>query len=250
MNENVKFILNVLLLFGLVACTVFLIHEVSLLNGQIALIIIILTFIFNVIKQKYISFCVFMVGFCVASFYLISGAIFQNNKIKYKFDIPVSINFETGTFEQTLTKAKKLDKPIFIQFYQRNSFACYNFTETVLANLAVSDAMNRAFLNLDYDIETEEGKRIAQKYNVNVCTTFIGVDKNGVLLDELRGDIFRSRITDVLYKDLPQYQPYAFPNASDLIAYSKKYSKTVADSIKTQHTIDSLEYVIKNIVYE
>ncbi len=250
MNENVKFVLNVFLLFGLVACTVFLVHEAPELDGQIALIIIVLTFIFNVIKQKRISFCVFIVGFCAASFYLISGAIFQNNKIKYKFDIPVSINFEKGTFEQTLIKAKKLDKPIFIQFYQKSSFACYNFTKEVLANLAVSDAMNRAFLNLDYDIETEEGKRIAQKYNVNVCTTFIGVDKNGALLDELRGDIFRSHITDVLYKDLPQFQPYTFPTASDLIAYSKKYNQSVADSIKIHRTIDSLEHVIKNIVYE
>ena len=221
MNENVKFTLNVLLLFGLVVYGVFLVHEAPELNGQIALIIIILTFIFNVIKQKYISFCIFITGFCMASFYLISGAIYQDNRIKYKFDIPVSINFEKGTFEQTLIKAQKLDKPIFIQFYQKYSFGCANFTRAALAKLATSDAMNRAFLNLDYDIETEEGKRIAQKYNVNVCTTFLIIDKMGVFLEEPKGYYFAG------ISILPAY---AFPSSWHLVQYSGKYNKFVADS--------------------
>lgn len=206
MNLTLKKSLNVILLV-LLAYALHVFISIPQPYGPVALGVIALTFSFNLLKSKYISIPLFVLGIIGATYILVEAYSFINfsSKQQDKFDIPTAVHFEQGDFNDALTKSASLNKPIFIDFNTTWCVPCLSFTKQVLTDKEVGEYMNQAFINLKFDAEKGEGKKLSKKYNIQGYPTLLIIDSNGKLIEEIGGD------TNIV------------PRKDDMIEVSKKY---------------------------
>lgn len=119
------------------------------------------------------------------------------------FDLDTAVHFDKTTFEEALTKAQQLNKPIFIDFYTAWCGPCLAFSRNVLTDSEVGDVMNSAFINLKYDAEKGEGIALAKKYNVSSYPTLVIIDPQGKMLEDIGGGIVPNR--EVMIKTAEKY---------------------------------------------
>ncbi|MEM9674786.1 MAG: thioredoxin family protein, partial [Bacteroidota bacterium] len=145
------------------------------------------TFLFNVFKRRFIWIPLYAFGLGGGLFCLISGFQFLNytDRGRDKFDMPTAVTFEEGTFQDALTKAKNLDKPIFIDFYTGWCTPCLSLHKNVLTDSEVGKYMNRAFINVKYDAERGEGIELAERYGVKAYPTLVVVNWKGELVESI-----------------------------------------------------------------
>lgn len=91
------------------------------------------------------------------------------------------INFETATWKETLAKAKKENKLIFVDIYTTWCGPCKMMAKDVFPLKAVSEKFNSSFINFKTDAEKGEGIEIAKTYKVNAYPTYLFVNGDGVL---------------------------------------------------------------------
>ncbi len=92
-----------------------------------------------------------------------------------------TIIFESLSFEQALQKAKKENKLIFIDAYTSWCKPCKLMDRDVFTDSTVARVFNENYINLKIDMESEMGKPLNEKYEVEVYPTFLFVDFEGNL---------------------------------------------------------------------
>ena len=86
--------------------------------------------------------------------------------------------------ENSLLKAKKesirQNKPLFIKAYASWCGACRKLNNTPLADKEVITTLNKHYICYQIDMETEEGRSFAKKYNIRGYPTLLifGPDRN------------------------------------------------------------------------
>ena len=161
--------------------SLYLIWQIPQPYGYISLTILIITFLFNFIKNRTISNSLFILGLCGSLFVLIVAYDFisDTNLKRDKFNIKTAVLFEKSDFKSALNKAKIMRKYIFVDFYTGWCGPCLHFTQTVLTDKEVGMYMNKAFINLKYDAEKGEGIILSKKYKVVAYPTLLILDQNG-----------------------------------------------------------------------
>ena len=173
-------------IFGLLFIySVFLIWELPQPYGIISVGILIVGLLFNFFRSTKIKFPIFFLMIISSSFVLFMGTTFvlDNIQKRKKFDLDTEVYFEKGNFDNALKRARKLNKPIFIDFYTAWCGSCLQFSRNVLTNKNVGNAMNKSFVNLKYDAEKSEGKVLAKKFNVSSYPTLLIVSADGKILE-------------------------------------------------------------------
>jgi len=92
------------------------------------------------------------------------------------------INFEHGTWQEVLAKAKKTDKPIFVDIYTTWCGPCKRMSKNVFPLAEVGAAYNKNFICYKIDAEKGEGIEIAKTYQVRSYPTYLFVKANGSLI--------------------------------------------------------------------
>lgn len=109
-----------------------------------------------------------------------------------------SVNFEEGNWESILTKAKKSDKLIFIDFYAAWCGPCKIMDNEVFTLDRVADYFNLNFINYKLDIDEGEGLELKKTYGVTAVPTYLIINKEGEVIHKLMGsekpDIFIDKI--------------------------------------------------------
>ena len=143
--------------------------------------------IFNLIKNRKIFVPSFILGLCGSVFVIYSAHNFLSYTEKHrdKFDIPMAVKFEKTDFNSALAKAKTENKYVFIDFYTAWCGPCLKFTQNILTDEEVGNAMNASFINLKYDAEKGEGKTLAKKYDVHSYPTLLILDADGKVIENL-----------------------------------------------------------------
>jgi thiol:disulfide interchange protein len=204
MKTNI--IKNIALLILLIAA-VALMYLVPQHYGKIAIAILAATFYFNFIKDSKKAASWFKSGISFANIVLILGFIFygfaQSKKQIFMAKTPVI--FEHTSFETALSKAKKENKLVFIDFYASWCPPCLAFANDILTDVEVGSKMNASFVNIKYDAEQGEGKIIAKKYNVKAYPALMILDTNGNIIETVADE--------------------NVPSKQDMIALSLKYKK-------------------------
>ena len=92
------------------------------------------------------------------------------------------VKWETGTFEQSLKKAQKANKMIFMDCYTSWCAPCKWMSENVFPTKEAGEYFNKNFICVRFDMEKGEGPDLKTRYGVKAFPTFliIGTDGNEV----------------------------------------------------------------------
>ena len=84
------------------------------------------------------------------------------------------VNFRDLTFTEALEAAKKENKLVFMDCYTEWCGPCKNMANNVFPRKEAGDYFNPRFVCVKYDTGAEEdGKVLAQKFNVQAYPTFL-----------------------------------------------------------------------------
>jgi len=97
------------------------------------------------------------------------------------------INFEKGTFDEILQKAKSESKIVMIDFYTGWCGWCKKLDEEVYKDKDVAVFANANQINWKIDAEKGEGPSIAKKYGVDGFPTIVFVDSEAKEIDRISG---------------------------------------------------------------
>lgn len=98
------------------------------------------------------------------------------------------IQFQKGSFEQTVQEAGRLDKLIFIDFYTEWCGPCKILAKNVFTREDVGTYFNENFVCCQLDAE-KEGRELARKYAVEAYPTLLFIDAEGNVVKKATGAI-------------------------------------------------------------
>lgn len=104
----------------------------------------------------------------------------------FKRKAHVGVYFEELTFEQALTKAKQLNKRIFMDCYTSWCGPCKYMSGTVFPQEKMGDFLNK-MICVKYDMEKGEGPELAKKFGVRAYPTFVIINPDGSVRHKLVG---------------------------------------------------------------
>lgn len=89
------------------------------------------------------------------------------------------IEFEHGTFQDALDKAKAENKLVFMDCFTTWCGPCKKLSRDVFTQKEVGDFFNENFVNVKMDMEKGEGVGLAKKYGVRSFPTLLYLDGEG-----------------------------------------------------------------------
>lgn len=97
------------------------------------------------------------------------------------------LKFEKTSFEEVLAKAKKENKPIFIDFYTTWCGPCKMMEKSVFTDKSVIALYNQNFINVKIDAEKDEGVNLARKFRVGGFPYLVYLDSEGNMINKHLG---------------------------------------------------------------
>jgi thiol-disulfide isomerase/thioredoxin len=114
----------------------------------------------------------------IAPFWLLPTLVFAQHQ---------GIAFETGTWKETLAKAKAENKLVFLDGYTTWCGPCKKLDRDVYPLQEVGDFYNKNFINTKIDMEKGEGIDIAKQYAIRAYPTLLFLDHNGTVVHRTAG---------------------------------------------------------------
>lgn len=109
------------------------------------------------------------------------------NVLKQVSSAGSGVKFEDCSFSEVLEKAKKENKPVFIDCFTVWCGPCKVLSNQIFPMKPVGDFFNSNFVNIKMDMERGEGKELAKRYGVKVFPTLLFLDSEGNLLHRFTG---------------------------------------------------------------
>ena len=97
------------------------------------------------------------------------------------------IEFEHGTFEEALAKAKQENKMVFMDCYTSWCGPCKHLAKNVFTQEQVGTYFNKNFVCIKMDMESEAGKPLAQKYSIKAYPTLLWLNADGIIQHKMVG---------------------------------------------------------------
>lgn len=113
-------------------------------------------------------------------------------------------NFQHLTMEEAAAKAKAEGKMIFVDLYTSWCVPCKMMADHIFPDLALGQFMNQRFVCVKYDTDaTEDGKDLAKKFSVQAYPTFLILNADQELENQIVGSVekpdeFRVKVEEAL----------------------------------------------------
>ena len=95
--------------------------------------------------------------------------------------------FFKGTWQETLEKAEKEDKLIFLDAYASWCGPCKAMQQNVFPIQKVGEFYNANFINVKIDMEKGEGPALSAKYGVRAYPSLFFIDSDGQVVKSALG---------------------------------------------------------------
>ena len=116
------------------------------------------------------------------------------------------IRFETGGLQEALAKARKENKAVFVDCYTSWCGPCQMMSSKVFPDKQAGDFFNPRFISLKIDMEKDEGKELAQKWNIRVFPTYLILDPQGEIVYTSQGYIPAEELIRRMNEGLEQWK--------------------------------------------
>ena len=116
------------------------------------------------------------------------------------------IRFETGGLQEALAKARKENKAVFVDCYTSWCGPCKMMSSKVFPDKQAGDFFNPRFISLKIDMEKDEGKELAQKWNIRVFPTYLILDPQGEIVYTSQGYIPAEELIRRMNEGLEQWK--------------------------------------------
>lgn len=124
--------------------------------------------------KKYFVFLVL-----ITCFSALKAQEFNNNNIVF-IDNP-------SAWDSLINLSTKQQKPIFIDAFAPWCMPCKTMHKKVFSKAAVAEYYNKHFINVRINTESDLGKTLVKKYNVQAYPTFLFLNKDGQLMHRASG---------------------------------------------------------------
>ena len=104
-----------------------------------------------------------------------------------KTEKETGIQFHEGTWKEALQKAKKEEKPVFLDISASWCGPCKMLKSRTFPNDEVGEFYNTNFVNVMVDGEKGEGIELARKYKIRGYPALIFLDSNGKVIAQTAG---------------------------------------------------------------
>jgi thioredoxin 1 len=95
--------------------------------------------------------------------------------------------FFKGTWQETLEKAEKEDKLIFLDAYASWCGPCKAMQQNVFQTQKLGEFYNANFINVKIDMEKGEGPALSAKYGVRAYPSLFFIDSDGQVVKSALG---------------------------------------------------------------
>ncbi len=102
-------------------------------------------------------------------------------------DEDIGIEFFEGSWQETLEKARKEDKLIFLDAYASWCGPCKAMQKNVFPADKVGEYFNTHFINVKIDMEKGEGPALSAKYGVTAYPSLYFIDYKGKVVKSALG---------------------------------------------------------------
>jgi uncharacterized protein YyaL (SSP411 family) len=139
----------------------------------------------------------------------------------YNFTVAQGIEFQNGTWEDVLQKAKKENKPVFVDAYTTWCGPCKWMSKNTFTQKEVGDYINNNFIAFKMDMEKGEGPEFAKINKVVAYPT--------MLFFSPKGDMIHKGVGARDAKQLLSLCNDAMNPDKQLTGYIKKYESGIRD---------------------
>lgn len=149
--------------------------------------------------------------------------IYNCSKMKYLFTFSVIISlfisslaqntaitaFYEGPFADVQNAAKRDKKYIFIDFTSNSCAHCIKMQKETFANKEIAEQLNHDFIAYKVDINEQDGKDLAKKYDIKEYPSFVILDQNTKALATIKGYYKAPQFLKEIHKIAGQNKPKA-----------------------------------------
>lgn len=119
---------------------------------------------------------------------------------------PAGIQFLENSWAKALERAKKENKPIFLDAYASWCGPCKLLKKNTFTKKEAGDFFNAHFVNVAIDMEKGDGPSLSEKFEVDAYPTLIIADKNGNILTYTKGYMNADQLIEFGNYGLKKYQ--------------------------------------------
>lgn len=97
------------------------------------------------------------------------------------------VHFFTGTLEAASALSKKENKPIFLLAHASYCSSCKKMKRSIFPLKEVGEVFNKNFINVQVDIESEEGIKVVKDYEITGTPTLLFLTPDGQVINKASG---------------------------------------------------------------
>jgi len=113
--------------------------------------------------------------------------VYENPKVDFKANPKDGIQFQKGTWEESLQIAKNENKLIFLDIYATWCGPCKKLKANTFSDTEVGSFYNKNFINVAFNGEQGDGAILMRKYRLSSFPSLLFIDGDGKVVMQTGG---------------------------------------------------------------